>query len=126
LGRLAGGVSEMNEESKDLRRPVMRSGMRSGWIATVAALICLGAAGCGTNVKGHTYGAPDGSVTVEFQSGGTAAVSFGPIGSTCTYAQSGNQINLTCGGQTEVLTLAGDGSLNGPADGAIGHLTKVK
>jgi hypothetical protein len=100
--------------------------MRSGWMVAAAALLCLGAAGCGTNVKGHTYSAADNSVTIEFQSGGAAAVSFGPIASTCTYTQSGKQINLTCGGQTEVLTVADDGSLNGPADGVMGHLTKVK
>ncbi|MGA2755247.1 MAG: hypothetical protein ABSE53_15920 [Terracidiphilus sp.] len=104
----------------------MRARIRSGWIAAAAALVCLGAVGCGNNVNGHTYAAADGSVTIAFQSGGTAGVSFGPIASTCTYTQSGKQINLTCGGQTEVLTMADDGSLNGPADGAIGHLTKVK
>lgn len=104
----------------------VRARLRSGWMAAAAALLCLGAAGCGNNVKGHTYQAADDSVTIEFQSGGAASVSFGPIASTCTYTQSGKQINLTCGGQTEVLTMADDGSLNGPADGAIGHLTKVK
>jgi hypothetical protein len=94
------------------------------WAA--AALVCVALAGCGNNVKGHTYAAADDAVTIVFQSGGTASVSFGPIASTCTYAQSGKQINLTCGGQTEVLTMASDGSLDGPADGLLGHLTKVK
>jgi hypothetical protein len=103
----------------------MKVSKRSGW-AAAAALICLCVAGCGNNVKGHTYAAADGSVTIVFQSGGQANVSFGPIGSACTYAQSGKQINLTCGGQTEILTMAGDGSLDGPADGPLGHLTKVK
>jgi hypothetical protein len=107
-------------------RSSLRSGVRSGWMAAAAALVCLVVAGCGNNVNGHTYAAADGSVTIAFQSGGAASVSFGPIASTCTYTQSGKQINLTCGGQTEVLTMADDGSLNGPADGAIGHLTKVK
>jgi hypothetical protein len=99
---------------------------RSGWVAAAAALLCLSAVGCGANVKGHTYSAADNSVTIEFQSGGSAAVSFGPISSTCTYTQSGKQINLTCGGQTEVLTVADDGSLSGPPDGVMGHLAKVK
>ncbi len=103
----------------------MRASRRSVW-AVAAALVCLGLAACGNNVKGHTYAAADNSVTIEFQSGGTANVSFGPIASTCTYAQSGKQINLTCGGQTEVLTMADDGSLNGPAESMLGHLTKVK
>ena len=99
---------------------------RNGWIAAAAALLCLGAAGCGSNVKGHTYAAADNSVTIDFESGGSATVNFGGVPGTCTYTQSGKQINMTCGGQTEVLTMADDGSLNGPADGAIGRLTKVK
>jgi hypothetical protein len=103
----------------------MRSGMRSGWIATVAALVCLGAAGCGNNVNGHNYAAADGSVTIQFQSGGTASVTMGPIPVTCTYTQSGKQVNLTCGGQTEILTVNSDGSLDGPQE-TIGHLAKVK
>ena len=51
-------------------RSNLRSGVRSGWMAAVAALVCLGVAGCGNNVKGHTYAAADNSVTIEFQSGG--------------------------------------------------------
>ena len=100
--------------------------MRSGWIAAAAALLCLGAVGCGNNVKGHTYAAADNSVTIDFQSGGSATVNFGGIPGTCTYTQSGKQVNLTCGGQTETLTMADDGSLAGGADSPLGHLTKVK
>ncbi len=102
----------------------MKNSMRSGWTAAVVALACLVLAGCGNNVKGHTYSAPDGSVTIVFGSGGTANVSFGPIPAACTYTQSGKQVNLTCGGQTEILTV-GDGTLDGPQE-TIGHLTKVK
>jgi len=102
----------------------MKSNKRSGWAAAVVALVCLGLAGCGNNVKGHTYAAPDGSVTIVFQSGGTANVTMGPIPVTCTYTQSGKQVNLTCGGQTEILTV-GDGTLDGPQE-TVGHLTKVK
>ncbi len=103
-----------------------RSGMRSGWIAAAAALLCLSAVGCGSSVKGHSYAAADNSVTIDFQSGGSATVNFGGVPGTCTYTQSGKQVNLTCGGQTEALTVADDGSLNGPPDGVMGHLTKVK
>jgi hypothetical protein len=99
---------------------------RSGWIAAAAALLCLSAVGCGNNVKGHKYAAADNSVTIDFQSGGSATVNFGGIPGTCTYTQSGKQINLTCGGQTEALTMADDGSLSGGADSPLGHLTKVK
>lgn len=95
------------------------------WPVAAIALFCLGLAGCGSNVKGHSYAAADGSVTIQFQSGGTANVTIGPIPATCTYTQSGKQVNLTCGGQTEVLTVNSDGSLDGPAD-TVGHLTKVK
>ena len=103
----------------------MKVSKRSGWAATAAALVCLGLAGCGNNVKGHTYAAPDGSVTIVFGSGGTANVTVGPIPATCTYTQSGKQVNLTCGGQTEILTVGSDGSLDGPQE-TVGHLTKVK
>ncbi len=103
----------------------MRASIGRGWVAAAAALVCLALAGCGNNVKGHSYAAPDGSATINFQSGGTAAVTMGPIPVTCTYTQSGKQVNLTCGGQTEVLTVNSDGSLDGPPD-TLGHLNKVK
>lgn len=104
----------------------MRASLRSGWIAAVVALVCLGAAGCGNNVKGHTYAAAGNTVTIAFQSGGAASVSLGPLTSACTYTQSGKQVSLVCEGDTTVLTVADDGSLNGPPDGMLGHLTKVK
>jgi len=103
----------------------MRANIVGRCVAAAAALVCLGLAGCGNNVKGHSYAAADGSVTINFQSSGTAAVTMGPIPVTCTFTQSGKQVNLTCGGQTEVLTVNSDGSLDGPPD-TIGHLTKVK
>jgi hypothetical protein len=99
---------------------------RSGWMAATVALLCMSVVGCGTNVKGHTYAAADNSVTIEFQSGGAASVNFGGVPGACTYTQSGKQINLTCGGQTEALTMADDGSLSGGADSPLGRLTKVK
>ncbi len=102
----------------------MKNSMRSGWAAAVLALVCLGLAGCGNNVKGHTYAAADGSITIVFGSGGIANMTMGPIPVSCTYAQSGKQVNLTCGGQTEILTV-GDGTLDGQQQ-TVGHLTKVK
>ena len=51
-------------------------------------------------------------------------MTMGPIPVTCTYTQSGKQVNLTCGGQTEILTV-GDGTLDGPQE-TVGHLRKVK
>jgi hypothetical protein len=94
--------------------------------AAAAALLCLGAAGCGNNVKGHTYAGPGGSVQVSFQSDGKAYASLGPMTSTCTYTQSGKNVTLICEGDTEQLTVQSDGSLNGPPDGMLAHLTKTK
>jgi hypothetical protein len=99
---------------------------RSGWVAAAAALLCLGAVGCGNNVSGHTYGTAGGGVTIEFQSGGKAVTSIGPMSSQCTYTQSGKQVSLACEGDTTVFTIGDDGSLDGPPDGMLGHLTKVK
>ena len=65
-------------------------------------------------------------VKIEFQSGGKAFASMGPMTSSCTYTQSGKTISLICEGDTTELTVAGDGSLNGPPDGMLSHLTKVK
>jgi hypothetical protein len=87
--------------------------------------LCLAAAACGKSVSGSTYGNGE-MVKVEFQSGGKALASMGPMTSNCTYTQSGKKISLVCEGDTEELTMADDGSLNGPPDGMLAHLTKVK
>jgi hypothetical protein len=77
-------------------------------------------------VKGHTYAGNGQLVSIQFQSGGKAYASMGPMTSNCTYTQSGKNITLICEGDTEQLTLASDGSLNGPPDGMLAHLTRVK
>lgn len=104
----------------------MTAGSRRGWAIVAVALMCLGAVGCGSKVAGHTYAGNGNVVTVEFQSGGKAYASMGPMTSACTYTQSGKTVNLLCEGDTTVLTLADDGSLNGPPEGMLAHLTKVK
>jgi hypothetical protein len=96
------------------------------WTAAAVAWVCVCATGCGNSVKGHTYTGNGQLVSIQFQSGGKAYVSMGPMTSTCTYTQSGNNIALVCEGDTEQLALAGDGSLNGPPDGMLAHLTRVK
>jgi hypothetical protein len=48
------------------------------------------------------------------------------MSSACTYTQSGNNVSLICEGDTEQLVVQSDGSLNGPPDGMLGHLTKTK
>ncbi|MGA3129071.1 MAG: hypothetical protein ABSD13_20450 [Candidatus Korobacteraceae bacterium] len=102
--------------------------MSSGSVLTAAAavLLCLGAAACGSGVKGHTYSGPSSMVQISFQSDGKATAIMGPMSSACTYTQSGNNIALICEGDTEQLTLNSDGSLSGPPDGMLGHLTKTK
>jgi hypothetical protein len=128
VSELAGPVTDKNLRGFKGEKQVKaeKTMKRSGWIVAAAALLCMGVVGCGNNVKGHTYAAADNSVTIDFQSGGAATVNFGGVPGTCTYTQSGKQVNLTCGGQTETLTMADDGSLAGGADSPLGHLTKVK
>jgi len=46
--------------------------------------------------------------------------------SACTYTQNAKTVNLICEGDTTVLTMQDDGSLNGPPEGMLAHLTKVK
>ncbi len=103
----------------------MRASLKRVTTAAVA-LVCVGAAGCGTSVNGHTFAGNGNVVTVEFQSGGKAYASMGPMTLSCTYTQSGKQVSLVCEGDTTVLTIGDDGSLNGPPDGMLAHLTKVK
>ena len=88
--------------------------------------MCFGAAACGSGVKGHTYAGPNGMVQIAFQTDGKAFASMGPMTSTCSYTQNGKNITLICEGDTEQLTLASDGSLSGPPDGMLAHLTKTK
>lgn len=104
----------------------MKVSVRSGWTVAAAALVCLGVVGCGAKVQGHTYSGNGNVVSVEFQSGGKAYASMGPMTSACTYSQSGKTVNLVCEGDTTVLTLQDDGSLNGPPEGMLAHMTKVK
>ena len=94
--------------------------------AAAVTLVCFGAAACGSGVKGHTYSGPNGMVQISFASDGKATATMGPMSSACTYTQSGNNISLICEGDTEQLTLNSDGSLSGPPDGMLAHLTKTK
>jgi hypothetical protein len=104
----------------------MRASSGSTLVAVASLLFCLLAAGCGSGVKGHTYAGPGGTVQISFQSDGKAFASMGPLTSSCTYTQNGNNVTLICEGDTEQLTLQSDGSLNGPPDGMLAHLTRTK
>lgn len=112
-------------ESKFQMGGKMKASLRSVLAVMVLALLCLSATGC-NSVSGHTYAGNGQMVKIEFQSGGKALTSFGPMTSNCTYTQSGKNISLTCEGDTTQLTVADDGSLAGPPDGMLAHLTKVK
>jgi len=114
--------AKLNYESEEK----MKASLQSVLVGAGAALLCLGAAGCGNNVSGHTYAGNGEMVKIEFQSDGKAFASMGPITSSCIYTQASKRITLTCEGDTEQLTVADDGSLNGPPDGMLAHLTKVK
>ena len=105
----------------------MKAHLRTADLKTITScafllLLCLSAAGCGSKVSGHTY--QEGFISISFQSGGKATFASGPIGTDCTYKESGKKITLTCTDQTMELTLDGDGNLNGPSE--LGKLTKVK
>ncbi len=105
---------------------IVRMNDRSVLAAAAGLLMCLCVVACGSGVKGHTYAAPGGMVQISFESDGKATTTMGPMSSACTYTQSGNNIALTCEGDTEQLTLNSDGSLSGPPDGMLAHLTKTK
>jgi hypothetical protein len=92
----------------------------------VAAIFCLGAAGCGNSVSGHTYQGAGGIVQIQFESGGKAKATMGPASSDCTYAQNNEIVSLTCEGITTSLTVNSDGSLSGPPDGMLAKLTRIK
>ena len=88
-----------------------------------AALLCISLAACGSKVKGNTY--DSFPISIAFESGGKAVFSSGPVGTDCTYDESGSKVTLTCGPQSMVLTVDGDGNLNGPPE-SVGKLTKRK
>ncbi len=92
-------------------------------IATVGTA-SLVLAGCGKSVAGSTYEGVGGAVKIEFQSGGKAVTSIGPLSTDCTYTEDSKSVTLTCEGQPTVLTINDDGSLSGPAEGMMGRLTK--
>ena len=93
-------------------------------IASIGTLLFT--IGCSGKVEGNTYEDNGGVVKVEFKSGGKAFVSTGPVTNTCTYAESGKNVTLTCEGDKTVLTVDDDGALSGPPGGFIARLTKKK
>ena len=103
----------------------MKANIQFGAAVAGLALLCLGLAACSKGVTGHTYADGGGMVKIEFQSGGKAITTMGPITATCTYTESGNQVTLTCADTKTELALGSDGTLSGPPDGMLAKLTKV-
>jgi hypothetical protein len=103
--------------------------MRSFWRrAFLVAAVAGFAAGCGksSSVEGSTYEASGGGVKIEFQSGGKAITTLGPMSTPCTYTQTGKTISLACANDKMELTVNEDGSLSGPPQGFAPRLTKKK
>ena len=103
----------------------MRTRGKGVFATACLGLMCLGLAACSKGVTGHTYADGGGMVKIEFQSGGKAITTMGPITASCTYTQSSNQVTLTCADQATALAVGSDGSLSGPPDGMLNKLTKV-
>jgi hypothetical protein len=94
--------------------------------ATLAVLLPLVIAGCGSSVAGSTYIDNGGVVQIEFKSGGKAYVSTGPVSNACTYSQNGKTLTIICNGDKTIFTVDDEGALNGPPNGFLSRLTKKK
>jgi hypothetical protein len=95
----------------------------TGVPAVLLLACCLG---CGNTIQGNTYADASGMMKMQFQSGGKALVTIGYMTQNCQWSQSSNNIAVKCAEQTMQLTLNSDGSLNGPPDGMVDRMTKVK
>ena len=86
------------------------------------------AAGCSCSSLPGTYSDPNGAITLEIKSGGSANLTFMGQSAPCTYAVSGQQLNLNCKGDAGKITftIRDDGSLAGPSDSLIPPLQKRK
>jgi hypothetical protein len=100
----------------------MKTSFHKGIIVVVVGAT-LAILGCG-GVSGHTYQAAGGMVQIEFQSGGKANLSLGPLKTACTYVEDSKTVTLTCEGDKTVFTIGSDGTLNPPPGNMIGPLTK--
>ena len=97
-----------------------------GLLVLIIGVLTLATA-CGGGVKGNTYVDNGNVVQIEFKSDGKAYMSMGPMTNTCTYTESGKNINLKCGpGEILAFTIDDDGALNGPPGGMVSRLTKKK
>ncbi len=100
--------------------------LKKSGLAAICALLLACCIGCGNNVQGNTYADANGMMKIQFQSGGKALVTIGFTTQNCEWTQSSSNVSVKCDNDTLPFTLNSDGSLAGPAGGAIGPLTKVK
>ena len=101
----------------------MKAILHKAAIAAVIAGAILFAAGCG--LSGSTYQSEGGVVQIEFQSGGKAVTSMGPLKMNCTYVEESSTVAVTCEGDKTIFTIKDD-QLIPPNGGLIGPLTKKK
>ena len=99
----------------------MKMNSRNVFLAAVVAIVSL-AIGC-SDVSGNTYASEGGAVVLEFQSGGKANLTLGPLKQACTYAQDGKSVVLTCDNDKTNFTVDGD-ILTPPPGNMIGPMKK--
>jgi hypothetical protein len=86
-------------------------------------------AGCdGCSSLPGTYTDPQGAITLDIKSGGTATLTFMGETAQCTYTVDGKKLALNCKGDAGKLTfnIQDDGSLTGPPGTFIPPLRKKK
>ena len=96
---------------------------REVFLIAIAAAVSF-VVGCG-DVSGNTYQSDGGAVQLEFQSGGKANLTLGPLKQACTYAQDSKSVAVTCDGDKTIFTINGD-ILSPPPGNMIGPMTKKK
>jgi hypothetical protein len=106
-----------------------RTLLRKMLLSSVMAIVCISLAGCSscnTGVEGK-YQDESHLITLELGPGGKGSIALGAMSSPATYTVSGNNITVVDEqGAKTVFTLNPDGSLNGPPNGMIGKMVKVK
>jgi hypothetical protein len=79
----------------------------------VLAVCCVLLGGCGDAVEG-TYTDSESAVTIELRGDGKAFVSLGTLGTNAgEWERDGDRVILNVGGESSVLTINDDGSLDG-------------
>lgn len=78
--------------------------------ATLAAVLCLAAAGCGSSLEG-SYASASNTMLLELKSGGKAAFTMMGEQQQCTYTTADKAVHLTCGQDQIDFRINDDGSL---------------